>query len=90
MRKLCDDAYVRARNLITTNRDKLEIIAKALLEYETLDGDQVNDIMQHGRMLNPPNRPEPPVVPPPLKKRENEGETTIAPEIPPGLTGAPA
>jgi cell division protease FtsH len=88
VRKLCDDAYVRATDLIGSHREKLEIIAKALLEYETLDGDQVSDIMSHGRMNNPPARPKPPGMPPPLKTRP-EGET-IAPEIPPGLTEAPA
>jgi cell division protease FtsH len=90
VRKLCDDAYQRAKQLIGANREKLEIIAKALLEFETLDGDQVNDIMRQGYMNNPPARPKPPGVPPPLKTQRPEGETTIAPEIPPGLTGAPA
>ncbi len=89
VRKLCDDAYDRAKELIGAHRDKLEIIAKALLEFETLDGDQVRDIIEHGRMQNPPARPTPPGTPPPLKTRP-ENETTIAPEITPGLTEAPA
>ena len=90
VRKLCDDAYARAKQLISDNRDKLEAIAKALLEFETLDGSQVSDLIKHGRMTNPPAPPsKPQAQPPPLKPRSNEGET-IAPENPPGLTGAPA
>ena len=92
VRKLCDEAYQRALKLISEHRDKLEIIAKALLEFETLDGKQIKDIIETGRMQSPP----PPVVsrpprassePPPLKREEG---TTIAPDFPPGLTGAPA
>ncbi len=41
VRKLCDDAYARAMEVLTKNRDKLEAIAKALLEFETLDGAQI-------------------------------------------------
>jgi cell division protease FtsH len=53
VRKLCDDAYGRATEILTTNRDKLETIAKALLEFETLDGSQIRDIIAHGQMKNP-------------------------------------
>ena len=86
VRKLCDDAYSRATKLLVENRDKLEAIAKALLEYETLDGPQIRDIIKTGRMQNPPvmNQPKRPPQPPPL-----EG-TTIAPDYPSGLTEATA
>jgi cell division protease FtsH len=57
VKRLCDEAYARATQLISANRDKLEIIAKALLEFETLDGDQVKDIVKTGGMANPPARP---------------------------------
>src|SRR5215213_5312889 len=78
VRKLCADAYQRAIHLIGAHREKLETIARALLEFETLDGDQVTDIIQQGHMRNPPTRPTPPGQPPPLKPRP-ENETTIAP-----------
>ena len=45
---------VAPRDLITAHRDKLETIAKALLEFETLDGEQIKDIIEHGEMRNPP------------------------------------
>jgi cell division protease FtsH len=90
VRKLCGDAYERAKQLLTASREKLEIIAKALLEYETLDGNQVREIIKEGRLLTPPpsisNPPVQPTEPPPLR----EGGTTIAPDYPGGLTQAPA
>ena len=90
VRKLCDDAYRRAVLLLRDNRSKLESIAKALLEYETLDRKQILEIMEHGHMLTPPNpptKPQRPSEPPPLKREEG---TTISPDFPSGLTGAPA
>ncbi len=90
VRKLCDDAYVRAVKLLTDNRQTLEAIAKALLEFETLDRKQIRELMEHGRMLTPPpsiSRPSRPSEPPPLKREEG---TTIAPDYPGGLTEAPA
>ncbi|HSI13571.1 MAG TPA: ATP-dependent zinc metalloprotease FtsH [Chthoniobacter sp.] len=88
VRKLCDDAYVRAVKLLTNNRSKLEAIAKALLEYETLDRKQILEIIEHGRLLTPPPSTKPPrAEPPPLTRSQG---TTIAPDYPPGLTEAPA
>jgi cell division protease FtsH len=89
VRRICDEGYATARKLVDEHREKLEAIAKALLEFETLEGSQVKDIIAQGFMNNPPERPKPPGMPPPLKTRP-EGETTIAPELPPGLTEAPA
>ncbi|MDQ3620948.1 MAG: ATP-dependent zinc metalloprotease FtsH [Verrucomicrobiota bacterium] len=87
VRKLCDDAYARAKDLLTRQRETLVAIAKALLEYETLDGPQIRDILELGYMRNPPSTPSK-NEPPPLKQRE-EG-TTIAPDFPGGLTEQPA
>lgn len=57
VRRLVDEGYQRARQLIEKNQDKLELIANALLEYETLDGKQVEDIVLTGK-FNPPKPPE--------------------------------
>ncbi len=89
VRQLVDEGYNRSKELILAHREKLEIIAKALLEFETLDGRQVREIIEHGRMLNPPTPPRPKVAQPPPLKDRSEG-ATIAPEIPPGMAGAPA
>ena len=36
------------------DRDKLEVVAKGLLEHETLDRSQIKEIVEHGRLINPP------------------------------------
>jgi len=87
---LIDNSYQRARELLMKYRPQMDTLAKALLEYETLDGAQVREIMQHGQMLNPPNNkpPMPPAVPEAntaVTNRENGTE-----DLPPGLAGAPA
>jgi cell division protease FtsH len=46
VRGVIDNAYNRARTLLTTNIDKLHTMAKALLQYETIDGNQINAIME--------------------------------------------
>jgi len=91
VRKLCDDAYAKAEELIRQHRDKLEIIAKALLEFETLTGEQTRDIVETGSMKNPP----PPITGTPLggedkPQRTSPPEIVIAPDFPGGMTGQPA
>ena len=54
VRKLLDDAYRLARTTLLGDRDKLEGIAKGLLQYETLDSSQIKEIVEHGRLINPP------------------------------------
>ena len=62
IRRIIDQQYALARKLIEDNRAKVETMAKALLEWETIDSDQINDIMA-GR---PPRPPKPtPSAPPP-------------------------
>jgi cell division protease FtsH len=53
IRRIIDTQYALARRLIEENRDKVEIMAAALLEWETLDADQLNDIMS-GKPPRPP------------------------------------
>jgi cell division protease FtsH len=63
IRRIIDQQYALARKLIEANRDKVETMAKSLLEWETLDAEQVEDIMT-GR---PPRPPKPtPSAPPPV------------------------
>jgi cell division protease FtsH len=62
VKRIIDEAYARAKNIIETHRDKLEMIAQKLLEYETLDGEQVREIVQKGTFTPPAaaTPPEPP------------------------------
>jgi cell division protease FtsH len=59
IRRIIDEQYALARKLIEENRDKVEAMAKALLEIETLDSDQIEDIMQS----RPPRPPKPATTP---------------------------
>ena len=56
IRSIIDEQYGVARNLIESNQDKMHAMAKALLEWETIDAEQIDDIMS-GR---PPRAPQPP------------------------------
>ena len=67
IRQIIDAQYTLARKLIEANRDKVEVMANALLEWETIDADQVNDIMA-GR---PPRPPKPAATPTPTPPQDN-------------------
>ncbi len=74
IRKIIDEQYALARKLIEDNQDKMHAMAKALLEWETIDAEQIDEIMS-GKEPSPPkdwtpsvNRsggsdPKPPVKP---------------------------
>jgi cell division protease FtsH len=80
IRRIIDQQYRLARKVLEDNRDKVEAMAKALLEWETIDADQINDIMD-GRPPRPP-KPAPTVSPPP----RDSGPSAAAPA---GGTPAP-
>ena len=46
IRRILDGQYALSRKLLEDNRDKVEMMAKTLLDWETIDADQVNDIME--------------------------------------------
>jgi cell division protease FtsH len=53
IRRILDEQYALARKLLIENREKVESMTQALLEWETIDADQVNDIMA-GKEPRPP------------------------------------
>ncbi len=55
IRKIIDEQYARARSILEEHRDQVEAMAKALLEWETIDSDQIDDIMA-GRPPRPPKQ----------------------------------
>jgi cell division protease FtsH len=57
VRKIIDEGYSRARNLLLTNLDRLKLVAELLLENETLDGNQVEEIVRTGKLSSPPAKP---------------------------------
>jgi cell division protease FtsH len=92
VRRLLDDAYQTAKQTLIANRDHLDAIAKTLLEYETLDGLQIKELIKHGELRNPP----PTVTPSSGEKMAPEKpprQVVVGPEAPPlpgALGGAPA
>jgi cell division protease FtsH len=92
VRRLLDDAYQTAKQTLIANRNHLDAIAKTLLEYETLDGLQIKELIKHGELRNPP----PTVTPTSGEKMAPEKpprQVVVGPETPPlpgALGGAPA
>jgi cell division protease FtsH len=54
IQRFIKESYERARQILTDNRDKLELVAQTLLEIETLDAAQINSLVEHGKL---PDRP---------------------------------
>jgi len=75
VRKIIDGQYAVARKLLEENREKVEAMAKALLELETIDAEQIDDIMA-GKPPRPP-KPAPPTV-----ASGSGGPTPTAPPAP--------
>ena len=79
VKTIIDSCYEKARNILIDNRDKLDAMVDALLEYETIDRPQIDDIMA-GRTPSPPSNwnDDPPSEPPadPINRDEapDEGE----------------
>ena len=51
VRSFLEEAYAKTEELIRNNLDKLHVIANALMELETLDEDQIKEIIDHGHIL---------------------------------------
>ena len=91
--RIIDEAFKRAQEIITKHRDKLELIANALLEYETLEGAQVEEIIRTGHFTPPPTHPKD--ISPPTGAQAvtplGEAIKSLPPKIDPGLgSAAPA
>ncbi len=94
IKRFIDDAYAIAERILNEGRDKVELIAKALLEFETLDANHLRDIIEFGEMKDPPSAPKPPPVPEEFKKKpvsKNSEEDQPDDDGPiPGAVGAAA
>jgi cell division protease FtsH len=73
IRLILDTQYAEARKMLEANRDKVEAMAKALLDWETIDADQIGDIMQG-------NDPRPPKVSSSVNK-PSSGDGGVAPGV---------
>jgi len=59
IKALVEGAHKRATELLTEHQDQLHLLAQALLEYETLTGDEIKQLLETGKI----DRPEPPATP---------------------------
>ncbi len=79
IKRIVNDAHAEAKRILTTHRDQLELVALALIEYETLTGDEIKQIMAGEKI----NRPDPTATAPkPIrsklpsaKKVDSEGDS---------------
>ncbi len=96
--RLLRSSYQRARDILTAHRDKLELIAKSLLERETLDGKDVEDIVRYGRILSEEERrqetqPGTAASPTPTIESDAASSSASVPDLPgppavvPGVAG---
>jgi cell division protease FtsH len=69
IRRIIDEQYGLARRLIEENRDKVEAMARALLEWETIDSEQIDDIIAG----KPPRPPKSTTSPPPTGGKSASG-----------------
>jgi len=79
IRRIIDEQYAIARKLIEDNQEKIHAMAAALLEYETIDAEQIEDIMSGKAPRPPKDWPSTPVKP-----------STGAPPVTPGSAPAAA
>ena len=50
MRKIMDECYAKAKEILTKEKDLVKLIAESLLEYETLTKEQIEYLVEHGEM----------------------------------------
>jgi len=92
IRRFMDEAIEQARKVLNDNKDKLVALGEALLEFETLDGKEVMEIVHTGKLSRPPGSDEDKNVPPPIiptASTENKAEPAPLPDAP-GIGSAPA
>lgn len=78
IRRIIDQQYALARKLLEENRDKVEAMTHALLEWETIDADQIDDIMDG----------KPPRAPKPLQSTSRSVPPADTPDAEPSATAA--
>lgn len=76
--RILDEQYERAKTILEENRDKVEIMTQALMEFETLDSDQIAEIMQG-------NKPTPPADLPTPRKKDSDDDEQGRPKVEPQM-----
>ena len=65
IRRIVTDGEKLARQVLTDNRDKLDLIGNALIEFETLSGDEVAALLRGEKLERPDDTPSTPLPPAP-------------------------
>jgi cell division protease FtsH len=81
VRRIIDEQYALARRLIEEHSDNMHAMAKALLEWETIDSDQLDDIMA-GKEPRPP-KDWSPRIPPASSDNSSGGTPAVKPDAAP-------
>jgi cell division protease FtsH len=89
VKKIIDDQYERTTNLMTEHRAALDSIAEALMEYETIEGKHVREIVEHGSLQTTVISSLPP-EPEKEEAQSEEKEDKPEPESDIGGAGNPA
>jgi cell division protease FtsH len=95
IKRFIDESYAVAQKELRERKNLLELIAQALMEFETLDAHHISDLIEHGEMKDPPNPPTPPEVPDEIKieeapKESKESKDEDDDSLPGEIVGAPA
>ncbi len=92
VRRFTDEAYEQAKAILIDNKDKLIALGEALLEFETLDGEEVMELVRTGKLSRPHDSGDdknvPPVVTAPASTESKAEPSSLPPT--PGMGSAPA
>jgi cell division protease FtsH len=69
VRRIVDEAYLTARRILTENLDQLHALAKGLLEYETLSGEEINALLRGDPIIRTDRQDTPPPPKQPTGRR---------------------
>ena len=83
IKRLVDEANTRATMLLTDNRNQLETLANALLEYETLTGEEIDALLKDGTQPDRTDRDA-------AKPKPTAGGSSVPKSKRPGAVGGPA
>jgi cell division protease FtsH len=87
VKRLVDEAYTRAKQLLTENAKEHKYLAEALLEYETLNGEEIAKVLRGEKLDRPEDTPSTPSAPTPALPVTDGDEEPIHPG---GWAGGPA
>ena len=87
--RIIEEQYQRATDILAQHRDALDKVAEALLEFETIDGQHVMEMLQFGELRTPVVSSQPPKADPPAAKKQPEKPAAVE-SVPPAAAPHPA